>query len=71
MLREHYTGKGRPRILSLYVTLTSLKKANIPRLLPKIYSIRAEQIVTSLRGAGEAPSEGLIMAMVMRGLPEK
>ena len=30
------------------------------------YVIRAEQIITALRGAGEAPSEGLMMAMVVR-----
>ncbi|KAL6483448.1 hypothetical protein MHYP_G00083200 [Metynnis hypsauchen] len=35
------------------------------------YIIRAEQIFTALRGADEAPSEGLMMAMIMRGLPEK
>ena len=69
MLREHYIGKGRPRIVSLYITLTSLKKAETETVTE--YIIRAEQIFTALRGAGEAPSEGLMMAMIMRGLPEK
>lgn len=35
------------------------------------YITRAEQIITVLRGAGETPSKGLMMAIVMRGLPEK
>lgn len=68
VLREHYIGKGRPRIVSLYITLTSLKKAETETVTE--YIIRAEQIFTALRGAGEAPSEGLMMAMIMRGLPE-
>ena len=69
VLREHYIGKGRPRIVSLYITMTALKKADNETVTE--YIIRAEQIITALRGAGEAPSEGLMMAMVMRGLPEK
>ncbi|KAL6461078.1 hypothetical protein MHYP_G00310440 [Metynnis hypsauchen] len=69
VLREHYIGRGRPRIVSLYITLTSLKKADTETVTE--YIIRAEQIFTALRGAGEAPSEGLMMAMIMRGLPEK
>lgn len=28
ILREHYIGKGRPRIVSLYITLTLQKKAD-------------------------------------------
>ncbi|XP_024121615.1 pleckstrin homology-like domain family B member 1 isoform X6 [Oryzias melastigma] len=69
VLREHYIGKGRPRIVSLYITLTSLKKADTETVTE--YIIRAEQIITALKTAGEAPSEGLMMAMIMRGLPEK
>lgn len=69
MLREHYIGKGRPRIVSLYITFTSLKKADTETVTE--YIIKAEQIMTALQCAGEAPREGLMMAMVMRGLPEK
>lgn len=69
VLRERYIGKVRPQIVSLYITLTSLKKADTETMTE--YIIRAEQIITALRSAGEAPSEGLMMAMVMRGQPEK
>lgn len=55
--------------MSLYITLTTLKKADTETVSE--YIIRAEQIMTALRSAVEAPSEGLMMAMVMRGLPEK
>lgn len=67
-LREHYIGKGRPSIVSLYITLTSLKKADTETVTE--YVIRAEQIITTLKSAGEAPSEELMMAMIVRGLPE-
>ena len=69
VFKEHYIGKGRIRIISLYITLTSLKKADTETVTE--YIIRAEQIITALRSAGEAPSEGLMLAMVMRGIPEK
>ncbi|XP_034061612.1 uncharacterized protein LOC117539525 [Gymnodraco acuticeps] len=49
--------------------MTALKKADNETVTE--YIIRAEQIITALRSAGEAQSEGLMMAMVMRGLPEK
>ena len=69
MLIEHCIGKGRPWIISLYITLTLLKKAATETVTE--YIIRAEQIITALRSAGEVPSEGLMMAMVMLGLLEK
>ena len=52
VLREHYIGKGRPWIVSLYITMTALKKADNETVTK--YVIRAEQIITALRGAGEA-----------------
>ena len=63
MLREHYIGNSRP------VHNTSIKKADTETVIE--YIIRAEQNITALRSAGETASEGLMMAMVMRGLPEK
>ena len=34
------------------------------------YMIRAEAIITSLRDAGEVMSDGLIVAMILNGLPD-
>lgn len=66
ILRSHYASQGRPRIIALYTELTSLKKESEETVTD--YIIRAEN--TSLRNAKEVISEGLIIAMILKGLPE-
>ena len=67
LLREHYAGKGKPRVISLYTELTSLyKKADESATE---YMLKAEKISSSLLSAGETISDSLVIAMLLKGLP--
>ncbi|XP_061748966.1 uncharacterized protein LOC133547165 [Nerophis ophidion] len=68
ILRRHYASDGKPRIISLYNELCSLKKNSEETITD--YIIRAEKIVTSLRNTKQVISDELSIAMVLRGLPE-
>ena len=68
LLREHYCGTGKPRILALYSTLTSLQMADDEHTTD--YVLRAEKAWTALKNAGEQISDSLIVAMLLKGLPD-
>ena len=68
ILRDHYLGTGKPRIISLYTELTSLKMTD-ERVTD--YVIRAETASASLKAAGETISESLLVAMALKGLPQE
>lgn len=67
ILQEHYASDGKPRITALYSELTSLKMSEET---VTDYIIQDEKAVTSLRNAKENISDGLIIAMILKGLPE-
>ncbi|CAB4032274.1 myosin heavy fast skeletal muscle [Paramuricea clavata] len=67
ILREHYLSKGKPRVISLYTELTSLKKSADEDITD--YMLRAETSATSLKSAGEQVSDSLLIAMIIKGLP--
>ncbi|KAJ8391909.1 hypothetical protein AAFF_G00083800 [Aldrovandia affinis] len=55
ILRDYYAGRGKPRIVSLYIELTSLKMSSSESVTD--YVIRAENTIPALRNAGEVLSE--------------
>ena len=69
ILKEHYAGSGKPRIITLYTQLTSLTKRNNESITD--YILRAESAANALRTAKETVSDGLLVAMVVKGLPDQ
>ena len=69
LLRSHYLGSSKPRIICLYTELTSLTKQASESVTD--YIIRVETAATSLKNAGEVVSDSLLIAMVLKGLPEE
>ena len=68
ILREHYAGRSKQRIVSLYKSICNLKKDENTDLTD--YIIKAESAAAALRLAGEVVSDGLIQSMVLNGLPD-
>ena len=68
ILRNHYRPKGKARVITLYTELTSLIKSSES---VTDYMVRAETIATALREAEEQISDGLLIAMILKGLPKE
>ena len=68
ILRAHYAGSGKPRIIVLYSTLCSLMKEVDETITD--YILRAESAASALKSSGEIVSDGLLISMVLKGLPE-
>ena len=68
ILKDHYLGTSKPRILSLYTELTSLKMGSGETVTE--YMLRAETAASRLKQAEETISDQLLIAMVLKGLPE-
>ena len=68
ILRNHFRGSSTPRIISLYTELTSLVKRSDEAVTD--YILRAETAASALRNAKEEVSDSLLVAMVLKGLPD-
>ena len=69
ILREHYKGKSKNRIIYLYTELTCMKLEEGENVTD--YIIKGETASNTLKEIGETVSDGLLIAMVLKGLPEK
>lgn len=69
ILREFYAGCSKSRVITLYNQLTTLTKGNSETVTD--YMIRAEKAASSLRSANEQVSDALLIAMVLKGLPDE
>ena len=69
MLKQHYAGKGNVRLIALWTELTSLEK--LPTESITDYILKAEKAATSLKNASQTVSDALLIAMMMKGLPEQ
>ena len=67
-MRDNYAGSSKPRVIAVYTQLTSLKK-NANETITD-YILRAESATNALRDAEEIVSDGLLVAMVVKGLPD-
>ena len=67
ILRNHYSGTGKQRVISLWNVPTTLQKQTNETLTD--YIIRAETAGTCLKSADEVVSDSLLIAAVMKGLP--
>ena len=67
ILRWHYTGKGKSKIISLGTQLTSLEKETDENVTD--YVIRTETVLTALRNAEKTLDNTLIIIMILKGLP--
>jgi len=68
ILRQHYAGSGKQRIISLYTELTSLVKRSGESVTD--YVMRAETAAAALNSVRENVSDSLVSAMVLKGLPD-
>ena len=68
ILREHYAGTSECRILSLIMTLATMKMTSKEDVTD--YVLRCESAANALDQAGEPVSDRILNALVLKGLPQ-
>ena len=66
ILRECYLSKGKPKVISLYTELTSLRRLESVSITD--YIIRAEKCSNSLKGVEEVISDRHLIEIDLKGL---
>ena len=69
LLKAHYAGKENVRLIALWTELTSLEKTPSDSITD--YILKAEKATTSLKNASQTVSDALLIAMMMKGLPDE
>ena len=69
ILRTHYSGKEKSRVLSMYTEIMLLSKS--PSETVTNFILKAEKLVSALKSAGENFSDALLIAIILKGLPEE
>ena len=69
ILREHYAGSSKPRVINMWRQLSRLTKGSDVSVTE--YVLDAEKIASALKAAGETVSDQLLIAMVLDGLPKE
>ena len=67
ILKNHYGGVSKARVIALYTELTSLAMHEDETVTD--YIIHTEKTMTALRNTKETVSDGLVIAMILKGLP--
>ena len=69
ILKEHYQSSGKPRMISLYTQLGTLKMSHDEDVTD--YILRGETAAHMLKQCGHDVPDPLLVAMVLKGLPDE
>ena len=69
IMRDHFIGSTKPRLISMWCELTALRLSPTEDVTE--YLLRAERCCTRLREAGQTIEESMLIAMVVKGLPNE
>ena len=66
ILKEHYMSQGKPKVIALYIELTTLEIGREESTTD--YVTLAEAAAAALKNSGETISDSLLIAVALKGL---